>query len=155
MKSNITYLITILFLCVASIQAQTEQSEQALSPKIFVVLDITVHDTIMYEQYRIKVKPIIKKYNGKYLVRSGGMAFDKDPDKKVIPGEGNWNPNRLIILEWKSMEELQKFINSVEYQKVAELRKKSASTKSVIVKENMTAWLKIRKDGINPAGNNV
>jgi len=103
-----------------------------------VVLDITVSDTIMYEQYRIKVEPVIKKHGGKYLVRSGGMAFDKDPDKKVIPGEGNWNPNRLIILEWASMEELQKFINSTEYQKIAELRKKSASTKSVIVKENLT-----------------
>jgi len=138
MKKKITYLIVILFLFTSSIRAQTEKSEKALSPKIFVVLDITVHDTIMYEQYRIKVEPIIKKYNGKYLVRSGGMAFDLDPDKKVIPGEGNWNPNRLIILEWESMEQLQKFINSVEYQKVAELRKKSASTKSVIVKENMT-----------------
>ena len=138
MKNKLTILIVILFVCTVSIQAQTEKSEKTQSPKIFVVLDITVHDTIMYEQYRIKVEPIIKKYGGKYLVRSGGMAFDKDPDKKVIPGEGNWNPNRLIILEWKSMEELQKFISSDEYQNVAELRKNSASTKSVIVKQNLT-----------------
>jgi len=138
MKSKITILIGILILCTISIQAQTEKSKENLLPKIFVVLDITVNDTIMYEQYRIKVEPIIKEYGGKYLVRSGGMEFDKDPDKKVIPGEGNWNPNRLIILEWNSMEELQKFINSTEYQKVAELRKKSASTKSVIVKQNLT-----------------
>ncbi|WP_228853508.1 DUF1330 domain-containing protein [Aegicerativicinus sediminis] len=138
MKSKTIYLLPILFLWTLSIQAQTEKSQEPISPKIFVVLDITVHDTIMYEQYRVKVEPIIKSYNGKYLVRSGGMAFDKDPDKMVIPGEGNWNPNRLIILEWNSMEELQKFINSTEYQKVAELRKKSASTKSVIVKENLT-----------------
>ena len=138
MKSKTIVLIAILALFTASIQAQTEKSEQMVSPKIFVVLDITVHDTIMYEQYRIKVEPIIKKYNGKYLVRSGGLAFDKDPNKKVIPGEGNWNPDRLIILEWNSMEELQSFINSDEYQNVAELRKNSASTKSVIVKENLT-----------------
>ena len=138
MKNKLTILIVILFVCTVSIQAQTEKSEKTQSPKIFVVLDITVNDTIMYEQYRIKVEPIIKKYGGKYLVRSGGMAFDKDPDKKVIPGEGNWNPNRLIILEWKSMEELQKFMSSDEYQNVAELRKNSASTKSVIVKQNLT-----------------
>ena len=138
MKSKTTFLIAILALFTTSIHAQTQKSEETLSPKIFVVLDITVNDTIMYEQYRIKVEPIIKKYGGKYLVRSGGMAFDKDPNKKVIPGEGNWNPDRLIILEWNSMEELQKFINSAEYQKVAELRKNSALTKSVIVKENLT-----------------
>lgn len=121
-----------------SLQAQTYKPVDTSSPKIFVVLDITVNDTIMYEQYRIKVEPIIKKYGGKYLVRSGGMAFDKNPDKKVIPGEGNWNPNRLIILEWNSMDTLQLFINSEEYQKVAELRKNSANTKSVIVKEYVT-----------------
>lgn len=138
MKSKITNLIAILFLSAISLHAQTEKSNDTSSPKIFVVLDITVNDTIMYEQYRINVEPIIKKYGGKYLVRSGGIAFDKDPDKKVIPGEGNWNPNRLIILEWNSMDKLQKFINSAEYQKVAELRKNSASTKSVIVKENLT-----------------
>lgn len=138
MKSKITNLIAILFFFVISIQAQTDKHKNTLSPKVFVVLDITVNDTIMYEQYRIKIEPIIKKYGGKYLVRSGGMAFDKDPDKKVIPGEGNWNPNRLIIVEWNSMEELQKFSSSEEYLKVAELRKKSALTKSVIVKENLS-----------------
>ncbi|TVQ00687.1 MAG: DUF1330 domain-containing protein, partial [Balneolaceae bacterium] len=41
-------------------------------------------------------------------------------------------------LEWNSMEELQKFINSAENQKVAQLRNNSASTKSVIVKEYLT-----------------
>lgn len=138
MKIKITNILTLLFLCAISAQAQNEKVENSLSPKILVVLDITVNDSIMYQQYRIKVKPIIKKYGGKYLVRSGGMAFDKDPERKIIIGEGNWNPNRLIILEWDSMEELQKFINSVEYKKVAELRKKSASTKSVIVKESLT-----------------
>ena len=79
-----------------------------------------------------------KKYGGKYLVRSGGMAFDKDPNKKVTPGEGNWSPNRLILLGWNSMEELQIFIKSAEYQKVTELRNNYSSTKSVIVKENLT-----------------
>jgi uncharacterized protein (DUF1330 family) len=138
MKAKITKLIAILLFCTLAVQAQTDQSKDTSLPKVFVVLDITVNDTIMYEQYRIEVEPIIKKYGGQYLVRSGGMAFDKDPDKKVIPGEGNWNPNRLIILQWNSMEELQKFINSDEYQKVAELRKNSASTRSVIVKENLT-----------------
>ena len=138
MKSKITNLIILLFLCAITAQAQTEKDENSLSPKILVVLEITVNDSIMYQQYRIKVKPIIKKYGGRYLVRAGGMTFDKDRERKVIQGEGNWNPDRLIILEWNSMEELQKFINSTEYQKVAELRKNSASTKSVIVKENLS-----------------
>jgi len=135
MKSKITSIVTILLFATISIQAQTKDLKADTRPKVFVVLDITVNDPIIYEQYRINVEPIIQKYGGKYLVRSGGMAFDKDPDVKVIPVEGNWNPDRLIVIEWNSIEELQKFTNSEEYKKVAELREKSATTKSIIVRE--------------------
>jgi len=138
MKCKIANLIAILFFFTISIQAQTEQSKDTSSPNVFVVLDITVHDTVMYEQYTTEIEPIVEKYGGKYLVRSGGVGFGKDPDNEVIPGEGNWNPNRLIILEWNSMEELQEFINSAENQEIAQLRNNSASTKSVIVKEYLT-----------------
>ena len=65
------------------------------------------------------------------------MSFDIDPDTKVIPIEGNWNPNRFIITEWDSMEEFQKFTNSTEYKNIVVLRAKSSTTKSIIVKEYM------------------
>ena len=63
------------------------------------------------------------------------MAFDNDTDTKLIPAEGNWTPDRLIITEWESIEQLQKFAKSDEYQQVLKLRTSSSSTKSVIVKE--------------------
>ena len=122
-------LLPIVILSTISLYAQNSTA------KIFMILDITVHDTSMYEQYRINVEPLIKKFGGKYLVRSGGMAFDTDPDRKVIPVAGGWNPNRLIIVQWDSMEQLQSLSSSAEYKAVAELREKSASTKSIIVKE--------------------
>lgn len=106
------------------------------SEKILMVLNITVHDSLQYQQYRMKVEPLIEKFGGIYLVRSGGMAFDPDPARKVTPVEGNWNPNRFIVVEWNSMEELQKFSTSEEYKAVAKLRENSASTKSIIVKQN-------------------
>ncbi|MBK7887859.1 MAG: DUF1330 domain-containing protein [Bacteroidetes bacterium] len=65
------------------------------------------------------------------------MSFDIDPDTKVIPIEGNWNPNRFIFTEWDSMEEFQKFTNSTEYKNIVVLRAKSTTTKSIIVKEYM------------------
>lgn len=131
MKTKLYFIIIFLF-CATTLQAQSKEDAK---PKVFVVLDITVNDSTMYEQYRKGVEPIIKKFGGKYLVRSGGMAFDQNPDVKVIPVQGNWNPNRFIILEWNSIEELQKFTNSEEYKKIATLREKSAVTKSIIVKE--------------------
>ena len=143
MKLKICILLSFLLLGIISVEAQNSDPhgdhESAItgmpSEKILMVLDITVHDSLQYQQYRIKVEPLIEKFGGIYLVRSGGMAFDKDPERKVIPVEGNWNPNRFIIVEWNSMEELQKFSTSAEYKNVSKLRENSASTKSIIVKK--------------------
>ena len=79
MKSKVAYLLTIILFLAISIHAQTKEVKDDAKPRVFVVLDITVNDSIMYEQYRINVEPIIQKYGGNYLVRSCGMAFDKDP----------------------------------------------------------------------------
>lgn len=135
MKLKLTFLLPAFLLCSLYSQAQTNELPGQIEPKVFVVLDITVNDSVVYEQYRIKVEPLIQKFGGKYLVRSGGMAFDNDPNVKVIPVEGNWNPNRFIIVEWDSLAALQKFTSSDEYKKVAVLREKSATTKSLIVRE--------------------
>ncbi|HQW91927.1 MAG: DUF1330 domain-containing protein [Chitinophagaceae bacterium] len=139
MVTKFIRLIPVVLLSTIGLPAQIPQSiAPANAPaKILMILDITVHDTSMYEQYRKNVEPVISKYGGKYLVRSGGMAFDTGPDRKVIPVEGGWNPDRLIIVQWDSMEQLQKFATSAEYLAVADLRNKSASTKSIIVKEYM------------------
>lgn len=137
MTKKVIKLLPVILLCVINGYAQKNQSNAVAkaSPKIFMMLGITVHDTVMYEQYRVQVEPIIKKIGGKYLIRSGGMAFDKDPTRKVIPVEGGWNPDRLIIVQWNSMEQLQKFATSAEYIAIAELRANSAATKSIIVTE--------------------
>ncbi|HQW01709.1 MAG TPA: DUF1330 domain-containing protein [Saprospiraceae bacterium] len=134
MKSKL-FLLTLLLSCALSSRAQTHEGTDEAGPKVFVVLDITVHDSLIYEQYRIQVEPLIQKYGGKYLVRSGGMAFDTNPDVKVVPIEGNWNPNRFIIIEWDSTDELKAFTSAEEYKKVAALREKSATTKSLMVRE--------------------
>ena len=63
------------------------------------------------------------------------MAFDTDPTHKVISAEGDWNTDRLIIVQWNSMEQLQKFATSAAYIAIGELRSNSAATKSIIVTE--------------------
>ncbi len=135
-------ILPVLFMGLFALQAQNsdphgnhEASVTGMpSEKILMVLDITVHDSLQYQQYRLKVEPLIEKFGGTYLVRSGGMAFDPGPNRKVVPVEGNWNPDRFIIVEWDSMETLQKFTASEEYKAVAKLRENSATTKSIIVK---------------------
>ena len=63
------------------------------------------------------------------------MAFDKDADRKVSTVAGTWNPDRFIILQWDSVEQLQNFSSSEEYKSEAKLRENSATTKAIMVKE--------------------
>ncbi len=143
MKSKILKLLIFLLVGVYTVQSQNSDPHGSAdshitgmpSEKILMVLDITVNDSLHYQQYRMKVEPLIEKFGGIYLVRSGGMAFDAEPDRKVIPVEGNWNPNRFIIVQWESMEQLQNFTTSEEYKTVAKIRGNSASTKSIVVKK--------------------
>jgi uncharacterized protein (DUF1330 family) len=143
MKTKILKLLIFLFIGAYTIHAQNSDPHAAYdshitgmsSEKILMILDITVLDSLQYQQYRLKVEPLIEKFGGIYLVRSGGMAFDPDPNRKVIPVEGNWNPNRFIIVQWDSIEQLQNFTTSEEYNTVAKIRGNSASTNSIIVRE--------------------
>lgn len=80
-------------------------------------------DYELYTKYVEKVPEIIKKYGGRYLVRGG----------KVLPMFGNWNPERIVIIEFETEEQVRDCFNSTEYLKVAPLRENSTITKSVIV----------------------
>lgn len=82
-----------------------------------------------------RIRQRILTENPPERTRSRGMSFDNGPKTKVIPIEGNCNPDRLIILEWDSTEQLQLFSESEEYLKIVGLRTNSASTKSIVVNE--------------------
>ena len=87
-----------------------------------LIVDITVHDTERYKEYVELVPSLIEKHDGKYLVRGGNV--------EVV--EGNWQPERLIVLEFPSVASAQAFLEDPDYQPVAEIRHAAASTNLVI-----------------------
>jgi uncharacterized protein (DUF1330 family) len=89
----------------------------------YVIVDIEVTDPTAYEEYRALAPPLVAKYGGKYLVRGGNF-------EKV---EGNWTPNRLVVLEFESLERAKEFYNSEEYEPVKQIRLKSTNSNMVIV----------------------
>ncbi len=46
---------------------------------------------------------------------------------------GDWNPNRLIIVKFESMDKFNAWWNSPEYRAVAPLREQAAKTNAIIV----------------------
>ena len=102
-------------------QLNLQQEENKMSA--FVIADITVNDPERYEDYKKLAPPAIAAYGGKYQARGG----------KSEKLEGNWEPDRIIILEFGSMETAKKFINSPEYSEARALRHKTASSNMIVV----------------------
>jgi uncharacterized protein (DUF1330 family) len=89
----------------------------------FVILDIDVHDPVTYEEYKKLAPPSIAAYGGRYVARGG----------KVETLEGNWQPQRIVVLEFESMEKAKTWLNSPEYHPAHEMRTQSAHTRSILV----------------------
>jgi uncharacterized protein (DUF1330 family) len=89
-----------------------------------MIVDITVKNENLYSEYIAKVPKIIEKYGGRYLVRGGEITLIT----------GNWNPQRIIIIEFDSMEQLRRCFSSQEYLELSPLREKSTVGKSIVVK---------------------
>jgi uncharacterized protein (DUF1330 family) len=89
----------------------------------YVIVDIEVKDPALYEEYRRVVPASIEKYGGKFVVRGGKF--------EVV--EGDWQPKRLVILEFESFEQAKRWYNSEEYSGPKDLRFKSANSQMVFV----------------------
>jgi uncharacterized protein (DUF1330 family) len=92
----------------------------------YVVIDIEVHDAATYERYKQLAPPAIAAYGGRYLARGGETA--------VL--EGNWQPKRLVILQFDSVARAKEWIDSPEYAEARALRQ-SCSTGNMVVVEGL------------------
>ncbi len=98
---------------------------------VYLIIEIEVKDRDIYSRYVERAPEIIKKYGGKYLARGG----------KVTPLMGDWNPERLILIEFESIEQIQKCFQSPEYLGLAPLREQSTVSRSIIVDGCMAGGL--------------
>lgn len=71
----------------------------------YIVVDCEVTDPAKYEDYKKLAPEAIAKHGGRYLARGGQTAML----------EGEWRPNRVVILEFPSLDAARKFYTSVEY----------------------------------------
>jgi uncharacterized protein (DUF1330 family) len=89
----------------------------------YVIADIEVTDAQLYDTYRAGTAATIEQYGGTFAVRGG--AFE------VL--EGDWNPNRLIVIEFHNMDAAQAWYKSDEYAPLKALRQRAANSRLVMV----------------------
>ena len=89
----------------------------------YVIADVTVTDLPAMEEYRKQVPATLAKYGGRFLVRGGAH--------QVV--EGDWKPTRLVVLEFPSLADAQRWYDSEEYRAPKALRMRAGRTSVVIV----------------------
>ncbi len=88
----------------------------------YVIVDIEVKDPETYEGYKKQAPASIAHYGGKYIARGGECC--------VL--EGEWIPNRFVILQFDSVERAKEWLNSPEYAPARRLRRLSAHTNMIV-----------------------
>lgn len=89
----------------------------------FIVFDIDVHDTAGYEEYRRLGSKALADYGSRFLVRGG-------PAETL---EGDWNPRRIVVLEFDSDEQARGWYHSTDYQAAKHIRDQTARSIGIIV----------------------
>ena len=89
----------------------------------YVVVDAEILDPAKYEEYRKIAPQAIAKYGGRYLARGGQTAIL----------EGDWRPNRIVVLEFPSIEAARNFYTSVEYTAARRARAGAAKMNMIVV----------------------
>ena len=89
----------------------------------YVIADVEVTNPEAYEEYRPQVPATIEKYGGKYVVRGG----------TVETVEGIWSPQRLVVVEFPSMELARKWYDSPEYTEIRGIRFRNAKSNVIFV----------------------
>jgi len=111
-----------VLLCVLLLTSCASMQTAGKKPA-YLIADITATDQKTYSLYQTKVPEIIAKYGGRYLVRGG----------KAVPFAGDWEPERILVLQFDSMEQLRKCFDSPEYRALAPLREKSTISQAIFV----------------------
>lgn len=89
----------------------------------FILADVEVLDVDRYKEsgYLENTPRIAASFGGKYRIRGGDMQIF----------EGDWQPVRVVLIEFPDMQSLQAFYGSEEYQPWIKVRQ--SCTRSRIV----------------------
>jgi len=90
---------------------------------VYLIIDVAIKDQEVYGEFVAGVPAVVEKYGGRYLARSGEIS--------VMVGD--WQPERIVLIQFESIDQVQEFFASPEYLALVPLREKSATSRAIIV----------------------
>ena len=89
----------------------------------YVLAKIKINDRDAYAEYAAAAGPAVARYGGRYLALVDQV--------EVL--EGEWEPDRLVIIGFDSTEQAKAWWTSPEYEAAKVLRRKAATSRFVLV----------------------
>ncbi|MEY9121456.1 DUF1330 domain-containing protein [Bradyrhizobium yuanmingense] len=90
--------------------------------KAYLVLDLSVNDYAEFKTYIAEVPVFIAKHAGRYIVRG--------VEPTTI--EGDWAPERLVIIEFADREKAQAFLDDPDIQPLFKLRQATTTSRLLL-----------------------
>ena len=91
--------------------------------KAYLVLDLSVNDFGGFKKYIAEIPAFIAKHSGKYIVQGAVPTLI----------EGDWKPDRMVIIEFPERASAQAFLGDPEIQDLFRLRHDTTTSKLVLV----------------------
>lgn len=89
----------------------------------YIIVEVSINDPREYEEYKKLTPATLAAFDGKFIVRGG----------KTETLEGNWNPERIVVLEFPTVERAKEWWGSDIYSKAKVIRHKAAESKMIVV----------------------
>ena len=89
----------------------------------YVIIETDIHDPVQYERYKAASPAAVAGGGGRFLARGGELAVF----------EGDWDPTRIVVLEFPDLETVKRWYDSPDYQEAKRLREGAASLRMVAV----------------------
>lgn len=89
----------------------------------YLIAQLKITDPETFKRYQAEVPATIERHGGRYVVRGGD----------IIPKEGTWSPDRVVVVEFPNMATLTKWYDSADYQKIIKYRTDASDAEMIFV----------------------
>jgi uncharacterized protein (DUF1330 family) len=89
----------------------------------YIIANVTVTDPAQYEEYKRLSTLAMQAHGAEVCVRGG----------KIEILEGDWQPDRVIVLKFPTVEKARAFNESVEYGAARQSRQGAATMRMILV----------------------